>query len=219
MTNSDLPSRLLKIRRDLLSMLTLVDARVERVVEALARSDFDAAREVRHGDREVDEMELDIEAECIEVLALHQPVAGDLRFIIACLRINNEVERIGDLAKGVAKRIIHLNKLGFLRTPGILGDMSAAVRDMLSLALTAVADNDADLARRIRRGDTAIDELQRNILEWTQQELAENGTSTEAAIDTMIVARGLERIGDMCTNIAEEVIFMVEGEVVRHTHA
>jgi phosphate transport system protein len=214
---SDLPSALLDLRRQILAMGAIVDARVSCVVDALAKSDLQLARDCRHGDREVDEMEVDIEQRCIEILALQQPVAKDLRFILAVLRVNNELERIGDLAKGIAKRILHLDELGYLSLPSMLTDMARSVRQMLSDVLSALSNNDVTLARQVRRNDQQIDDFQRRILQWGQQEIMEQGATTEAAIDTMNIARAMERIGDMCTNVAEDIIFLVEGEVVRHS--
>jgi phosphate transport system protein len=216
---TDLPTQLLDLRRDILSMGAVVDARVQRVVEALLSHDFQAAREIRHGDREIDVMEIDIERKCIEVLALLQPVARDLRVVLAILRINSELERIGDLAKGIAKRVLHLDELGYLSMPDTLADMATSVRNMLTDALNALSNNDTALARRVRRSDDQIDDFQRGVLDWAQGQILAQGTATEGAIDIMTTARALERIGDMCTNIAEDVIFLVEGAVVRHSKA
>jgi phosphate transport system protein len=216
--NVDLPSQLLDLRRSILAMAALVDSRVQRVTDSIKHQDFSEAEPIRHGDREVDEMEIDIEEHCLEILALQQPVARDLRFILASLRVNGELERIGDLAKGVAKRMGHLNELGFTTLPVILGEMADSVRVLLGDTIRALADNDANLARQIRREDQRIDDFEDRVREWGQAELLERPSIAAAAFDLMIIARSLERIGDMCTNIAEDVIFLVDGAVVRHTH-
>jgi phosphate transport system protein len=214
---SDLPSALLDLRRQILAMGAIVDTRVGCVVDALVKNDLQLARNCRHGDREVDEMEVGIEQRCIEILALQQPVAKDLRFILAVLRVNSEFERIGDLAKGISKRILHLDQLGSLTLPTMLTEMAQSVRQMHGEVLNALSNNDVELARQIRRNDKEIDDLQRRILIWAQDEIMRHGATTEAAIDAMNIARALERIGDMCTNVAEDIIFLVEGEVVRHS--
>jgi phosphate transport system protein len=214
---SDLQSQLLELRRSILSMGALVDERVQCVVDALLTDDLSGAENCRHGDREVDLLEVEIEKYCIEVLALLQPVARDLRFVLAVLRINTEFERIGDLAKGIAKRVLHLDKMGFLTTPEMVKSMARAVRTMLADTIASLANSDANLAQQIRRGDQEIDDFQKQILEWAQRELLSKGTATEAAIDIMTVARSLERIGDLCTNVAEDIIFLLQGEVVRHS--
>ncbi|MDY7107076.1 MAG: phosphate signaling complex protein PhoU [Planctomycetota bacterium] len=214
---AELTDQLLELRRSILSMGAIVDARLEHVVDALVEGNFPAAREVRHGDREVDSMELDIEEMCLQVLALQQPVARDLRFVLAILRINTELERIGDLAKSVAKRILHLDTLGHAALPESVREMARAVRSMLADALNALSDNDVELARRIRRNDEDIDEFQRTVLGWAQDEILAHSTKTEAAIDVMTIARALERIGDLCANVAEDIVFLVEGRVLRHS--
>jgi phosphate transport system protein len=212
----DLPTSLLDVRRSILSMAALVESRLSRVVDCMVQQDLPAAEAVRHGDREVDQMEVNIEEMCLQVLALQQPVAKDLRLILAVLRVNTELERIGDLSKGIAKRLLHLDGLGYLSLPPIMGQMGEAVRQMMENVLTAFSNDDADVARQVRRDDAMIDDFQKKILEWTQQEMMTNSAATEAAVDMMTIARALERIGDMCTNIAEEIIFLLEGEVVRH---
>ena len=212
----DLPTSLLEVRRSILSMAALVESRLSRVVDCMVQQDLPAAEAVRHGDREVDQMEVNIEEMCIQVLALQQPVAKDLRLILAVLRVNTELERIADLAKGIAKRLLHLDSLGYLALPPIMGQMGEAVCEMMSHVLTAFTEGDADVARQVRRDDALIDDFQKKILEWTQDEMVRNSAATEAAVDMMTIARALERIGDMCTNIAEEIIFLLEGEVVRH---
>jgi len=219
-TNNGLHPNLLEIRRELMSMAAVVDDRVTVVLTAIESSDFAAAEGVRHGDREVDVRELEIEQMCIEVLARYAPVASDLRMVLATLRINGELERLGDLAKSTAKRLLHLNELGFLAAPEILQRMARTVADLIRSTLDALGQEDVGTARQVRANDAQVDEFQRIILDWTQNELIKGGhQQNEAAVDLLTIARNLERMGDMCTNIAEDVIFLVEGRVVRHTKA
>ena len=218
--SAELASHLLNLRRELLEMAAVVDERAIVILQALERNDFSRAHEIVHGDREVDKREISIEEHCIELLALHAPVAGDLRVVIASLRMITELERVGDLAKSTAKRIVHLDEHGFLTLPEVIGRMAAAVRGMLRQTLDALQNNDADTARAVRRNDKQVDEFQRIILDWAQSEIAQGRSlASEGAVDLMSIARNLERMGDMCTNIAEEIIFAVEGEIVRHTRA
>jgi phosphate transport system protein len=217
MTTSNLPAHLLGLRRSILALWALVKSRTERAVAALVDTDLDSAREIRHGDHEVDVMEVDIERHCIEVLALQQPVARDLRFILAVLRMNNELERIGDLSKGIAKRLLHLEKLGAVQLPPEIGEMAKVVQTMLDDSLQAFTDGDVDVAQAVRRRDDEVDVYQRRIIEWAQEALLDASASSEPSIEIMGIANNLERIGDICTNIAEDVVYLVEGEVVRHT--
>lgn len=218
--NSSLEDQLLDIRRSLMAMAAVVDERLKVVFRCLDENDFAGAQPVRHGDRDIDERELAIEAKCIETLARHAPVAGDLRLVLATLRITAELERLGDLAKSTAKRLLHMNSHGFLTTPEVLRRMTQSVATMVSQTFDALAGPDAGAARVVRAGDAQIDEFQRIVMDWTQNELIRHGgDTTEAAVDLLTIARNLERIGDMCTNIAEDIIFLVDGEVVRHTRA
>jgi phosphate transport system protein len=208
--------RLLEIRRTIFTMASVVESRLQRAVEALVRRDLEAAQDVRHGDRAVDEMEIDVERLCIETLALHHPVAGDLRFILAVLRINGELERIADLAKGIAKRLLRLDLDG-IDLPDELGAMGLAARDMMADVLRAFGDNDAERAQRVRRDDLEMDRLRLAVREWGHDHILAGDLNPEAVVDLLDVARCLERIGDMCTNVAEDVVFLVEGKNVRHT--
>lgn len=218
MPDHDMAAHVLDIRRRLLAMAAVVEERVRWMIAAIEQNDFDHARRVRHGDREVDLMELDIERHCIEALALFSPVAGDLRCIVATLRLNGELERTADLAKGIAKRLLHLEEMGFVAMPEPLSRMATAVGRQFSEVLDALARSDSDLARRIRRGDESVDELQRVVVEWTQTRIAEQPQEAgEAVIDIITIARSLERVGDICTNIAEDVVYLVDGDLIRHS--
>ncbi|MFG0252309.1 MAG: phosphate signaling complex protein PhoU [Phycisphaerales bacterium JB038] len=208
--------RLLEIRRAIFTMASVVESRLQRAVEALVRRDREAAEDVRHGDRAVDVMEIDVERMCIETLALQHPVAGDLRFILAVLRINGELERIADLSKGIAKRLLRLD-LDVLDLPDELGTMALAARDMLTEVLRAFGDSDVERARRVRRDDLEIDRLRTAVRDWGHGHIVEGDLNPESVVDLLDVARCLERIGDMCTNVAEDVVFLVEGRNVRHT--
>ncbi|MHC4082605.1 MAG: phosphate signaling complex protein PhoU [Planctomycetota bacterium] len=212
----DLHKELTELRRTILTMGSLVEQRVEQAIDALLRGELDEARSVRLGDRDIDEMDVDIEAECLRVLALSQPVAADLRFVLAALRINGELERIGDQAKSIAKRVIDLGQAGPVEVPVTLREMAAASRKMLSDALTALSEEDPRLCRQVLAADDQVDAYQKQIFAWVQEEIPRHVDGTRAVIDLLSVAQRLERIADLATNIAENVIFLVEGSQVRH---
>jgi phosphate transport system protein len=212
----DLHKELTDLRRSILTMGSLVEQRVEQAIDALFRADAEGARSVRQGDREIDEMEVDIEAGCLRVLALSQPVAADLRLVLAVLRINNELERAGDEAESIAKRVLDLGQATPVELPETLRRMAEASQRMLRDAITALADGDAALARRVREADQQVDDHQKEIFAWVQEEIPRHVDGTRGAIDLLSVARRLERIADLATNIAEDVIFLVEGAQVRH---
>jgi phosphate transport system protein len=212
----DLQDELIELRRAILTMGASVEQRMKRSVEALFRRDAEQARVIRTTDKEIDQMEIDIEAACLRILALSQPLAGDLRFVLAVMRITNELERIGDMAKSVAKRAIDLDELPPLAFPSCLHEMADRACEMVSQAVTALADGDAELARRTRLDDQRVDDLLRMLFAWSQEEILRNVEATQATIDMLSIGKKLERVADVATNIAEDVIFMSEGAVVRH---
>lgn len=208
------------LRRQVLKMGASVEHRVAEAIDALLKGDIAEAREVRTGDDEIDAMDLDIEAECLRILALGHPVAGDLRFIFSVIRINNDLERIADLAKSIAKRVIAMQDYPTaIEPPSALTEMARCTLRMLSDALAAMSNEDAALCNHIRRADDQVDDLLKEMFIWAQTTIPQNVDMTGPAIDLLSIARKLERIADMTTNIAEDVIFIIEGQVVRHTRA
>lgn len=213
----DLQSELTELRRQILRMGASVESRVRQAAAALIDHDVVTAREVRTGDDEIDEMDLDIEEECLRILALSQPVAGDLRFVLSVLRINTELERIGDCAKGIAKRVLALeSNFENITLPGTVRAMCTYTLNMLSNALNALSRGDSELARQVRRDDDRVDDLQKEVFAWVQGTLPDQIDAMQSILDVLSIARKLERIADMATNISEDVIFLVEGEVIRH---
>jgi phosphate transport system protein len=213
----DLVTELTEVRRMILTMAAAVEQQVDRAIRALQTKDIALAREVRQSDSEINQLELDIENECLRIFALTHPVAGDLRFVMAVLRMNSNLERIGDKAKSIAKRVIDLTDCVPLPLPAALFDMAREARGMLASALTALANEDAELCRQVRRSDDRVDEMQRQIFTWAHLEIPRHVETTQAVIDVLSIGRALERIADLAAAIAEDVIFLVEGSVVRHT--
>ncbi len=213
----DLDRELTELRRKILTMGSLVEQRVRDAIEALLQRQPEIAQRVRSGDREIDAMDVAIEAECLHILALSQPVAADLRFVLAVLRMNTDLERVGDEAKSIAKRVLDLTETTpSLEIPPMMREMANASCTMLSESLTALAEEDVELCRRVREADERVDELQKKVFAWVTDEITRNVGKTRAAIDLLSVARRLERIADLATNIAEDVIFLIEGAQVRH---
>lgn len=213
----DLHKELLTLRREILNMGALVEQRVRSVTEALETGDVDLARQVKSGDAEIDELELHIDSECLRILALTGPVASDLRFVLAVMRINGQLERLGDLARSIAKRIIGINRLPAIEHPPALLDLARAARAMLSDALAAMGNEDAALCRQVRMADERVDDLRREVFHWARTELPRRPEASTTIIEILSVAQKFERIGDVANGIAGDVIFLVEGENVRHT--
>ncbi len=198
-------------------MSAAVEEHVEKCLQIFLRRDVEAAAEAISRDRVIDEMDVRVEAECIEVLARFQPVARDLRFVLAVLRIENDLERIADLAKGVAKRTLQDAENAKVQHPAALSLMIEHTLKMLSDAIRSLADEDAELARKVRASDQIVDDLQRRIYEWGTSEIPAHTDWTCGAINVLSVTRAVERIADLSTNIGEDVVFMAEGSVVRHS--
>ncbi|MCI0362981.1 MAG: phosphate signaling complex protein PhoU [Phycisphaerales bacterium] len=215
----DLIHELIEVRRMIMTMASSVERQVDRAVTALINKDIALARLVQSGDDEINHLELDIENECLRIFALTHPVAGDLRFVMAVLRINNNLERIGDKAKTIAKRTIDLTDCAPVALPKALVEMADEARKMLGDALRALANEDTELSRSVRLSDDRVDALQRELFNWAHKEIPAHVESTHAVIDVLSISRALERIADLSTNIAEDVIFIVDGSVVRHSRA
>lgn len=212
----DLVEELTALRRTILRMGAEVEQRVHRAIDALVHHDVEAAMDVRRGDQKIDQMEVGIEEECLRVLALSNPVAGDLRFVLAVMRINSNLERIADMAKGIAKRVLDLEHLRSMEMPESLRTMAEESHRMLSDAMEALADQDVALAQQVRAADDRVDHLQKEIFAWAIREIPRHVENTEAVIDVLSITRKFERIADVATNIAEDVIFLIKGAIVRH---
>ncbi len=204
------------LKKRTLALSAVVEDSVHRAVKAVAERDAKLADGVLNGDREIDYLEVEVEEECLKVLALHQPVAIDLRFIIAVLKINNDLERIGDLASNVAHRAAALAKLPPVASPFDFDAMAKAVKVMLRQSLEALVTLDAGLARRVCAADDKVDAINRELYQKITGLIRARPDDTESLIHYFSVSRNLERIGDHATNIAEDVIYMVEGQIVRH---
>ncbi|MDZ4756024.1 MAG: phosphate signaling complex protein PhoU [Phycisphaerae bacterium] len=212
----NLQTRIVDLRRNLLAMGAEVEQRVGDVVQAMQTGDTELAMKVRTGDEAIDRMQLAIENDCMRLLALGQPVASDLRTILTVIRMSGELERIADLAKGVAKRILKLSQGTVVRLPESLLDMAVATKGMVTDAISLVATPDLPRCLQLRRDDKRIDQLNKEVLVWSRDEIHRNVDHTQAAIDILAIAQRIERIADIATNIAEDLIFLIEGRIVRH---
>jgi phosphate transport system protein len=201
-------------------MIAMLGGRVEETVEKAVRSVHERnvalAREVIEADPAIDQMEVNIEEECLKVLALHQPVAHDLRFIIAVLKVNNDLERIGDLAVGIAEQTEQLASMGPEKAPYDLLGMAAKVRAMLRDCLDALMSKDAKIAQRVREADDEVDAIDRLMYPEIRAAIREKPDKMEGFIRLLRVSQNLERIADHTTNIAEDVIYLARGEIIRH---
>ena len=213
----DLPTEIVNLRRGLLAMGAATERRLELTIAALVEGDVDAAQAVKAGDAEIDAMEIELEAQCMRVLALGSPVAHDLRFVLSVVRISGDFERIADLSRGICKKVIRWSGGNApVGVPDSLSEMATATCDMLGNVLAALADEDAERCREVRRADRQVDALNKEVVAESRAAIARDVEDMPHAIDLMQVAQRLERIADIATNIAEDVIFLVEGRIVRH---
>ena len=196
---------------------SLVEDRVQKSCMAIRTRDPELLAEIIGSDWEIDEMEIEVEEECLKILALHQPVARDLRLLVAVIKINNELERIGDIAVNIAKRVQIINKDSTARITVDYQPMAAKVMDMLKHSLDALVTEDAQLARMIFMEDAEVDQFRNQAYKAIIRELDTEPGHAACLVNLYLLSRHLERIGDRATNIAEEIIYLVEGEIVRGT--
>ena len=205
-----------KIKKLILSLSAVVEERVNLAVIAVLKNDADKALEIIKKDQEIDEREVEIEEECLKVMALHQPVAIDLRFLITVIKINNDLERIGDQAVNIAERvqiIARQNPCDFVYDYSIMAEKA---QQMLHDSLDAFVNLDAKLAHKVIAMDDEVDMLQSDAYDVIKQAMKDKGDCLSYLINLLLVSRHLERLADHATNIAEEIIYLVEGEIVRH---
>jgi len=205
-----------RLKRRLLELSTLVEATLNRAVSAVTRRDLKLAQEIVASDNIVDQAEVEIEEECLKLLALHQPVAIDLRLIVGILKLNNDLERIADLAVNIASRAMSLARIPAITHGFDFTEMSSRVKQMLNQSLAALVNLDVALARAVCLADREVDQINKEVYRQLHDRIREHPQDLEGLICHLSVSRNLERIADHATNIAEDVIYMVEGEIVRH---
>jgi len=205
-----------QLKKSILTLGAAVEDGLHRAVKALQERDDKIAQKVIESDHEIDNMEVDLEEECLKLLALHQPVATDLRFIVAVLKINNDLERIGDLSVNIAERAKFLAFQPPVHLPLDFRSMANVVQQMLKKSLDALVNMDKQLAGEVIDADDRVDNMNRNMYQQIQEAIIQNPDQIESLIHLLSTSRHLERIADQTTNIAEDVIYMIKGEIVRH---
>jgi phosphate transport system protein len=204
------------LRKKLLLVSGRIEVAVQRATTAFLERRPELAREVIDGDDEIDHREVEIEEDCLKLLALHQPVAADLRYVIAVLKVNNDLERMGDLAVNIAERALGIVECAHVRCPAELAAMVKTVQGMIRDTMDALIRSDVEAARRVRATDQVVDDAHRMMFHRVRDLIVADLANVDAGMLFLSASRHLERIADQCTNIAEDVIFMVEGEIVRH---
>lgn len=210
-----------RLKEDMLSLAGEVEMRLGDVLKAAERRDSESLLNWIDRDSEIDEDEVKIEEECLKILALHQPVARDLRFVVAVLKINNDLERIGDIVVNIAEKGLRLAEAPAIDIFGWLLQMGKIAREMLKSSLDAFVSLDVSKAVAVIMRDDELDAMKRKVAETVVERVtaADTGAMTGALLLMHGVARDLERIGDHATNIAEDVAYLSEGRIVRHKRA
>lgn len=207
-----------KLKQMILSMGTLTEEAVAKATRAIETRDPQLAKAVIDGDSEIDLMEIDIEEECLHTLALHQPVALDLRYVVAVLKINNDLERIADLAVNVAEKVNFLRQVSNPVAENFeLPEMAKSVRTMLKQSLDALVNIDSELAEKVRAADDQVDLVHKQMYKVVEQNIRAQPEKVEALVNLLGVSRNLERIADHAVNIAEDVIYLARGDILRHS--
>jgi len=207
------------LKQTLLAMGGLVEDQIRRVMRALMDRDDTLAQEVIERDRQVNAYDVEVDETCVNLLALHQPAAGDLRFITTAMKIVTDLERIGDQAVNIAQRALELNREPQLKPYIDLPRMAERAQAMVKDSLDAFVTRDTGLARRVCAADAEVDGLKEQIFRELLTYMMQDPRTTPRAIRLILISRFLERVADHATNIAEMVVYMVEGKMVRHTLA
>ncbi len=204
------------LRTTLIRMASLVDEQIENAVKALLQSDRELAQTVIQSDGKVDEFDNEIDRQCMRIFALSQPVAIDLRLLMAALKINSELERIGDIAVNLAERVEPLlSYKGFVNSAG-MEKMVLLARKMVRDAIDSFINSDEQLAQKILEADDQIDDYDATIFGNMLKTMVKDPANVEPGAHTMMLSRHVERLADHATNIAEDVIFLINAKIIKH---
>lgn len=204
------------LKKKILALAAVVEDAVHKAVESVEERNAKLAQEIIDADVVIDHTEVDIEEDCLKILALYQPVATDLRFVITVLKINNDIERVADLAVNIAERAAFLCTQPPIEVPFRFAEMKTKALAMLSGTLDALMHQDSNRARQICTSDEEVDTINREMYSLIFAAVRKNPNNVESLLSYLSVSRHLERIADYATNVAEDVIYMCEGQIVRH---
>lgn len=205
------------LNREILKMGAYAEGAIYKSVEALKNRDIETAKSVITNDNDIDRLELAIDEKCIDLIARHQPMARDLRFITTGMKLNNELERIADIAVDIAQRVLEIADKPLLKPLVDLPKLAAIAQIMVKTAIDSFIKGDVDMAKKVLLSDPEADRL-RNLIqkELIEDYMVKDGSTSPRAVQLLLIVRFLERICDHATNIAEDVIYMVQAEVVKH---
>jgi len=205
-----------QLKQRLLAVSSEAEDAVAHAVEALLARDRDKALAVIRGDRAIDALESSIEEQGFQLIALHQPMAKDLRLIFSAIRIVNDLERVGDHAVNIAQSAIELIDYPHIVPEPEMVEMARLARQMLADSLSAFVRGDSPLAREVCRRDDEVDALNDSVYRILLTHMMEDHRNIGAGMELLLVSRNLERVADLATNVAEDVVFLVEGKTIKH---
>ncbi|MEX0776797.1 MAG: phosphate signaling complex protein PhoU [Phycisphaeraceae bacterium] len=206
-----------RLKKMILSLSALVEEASEGAIRAVQLRDVALAKQIIEADDRIDLMEIEVEEECLHTLALYQPVAMDLRFVVAVLKINNDLERIADLAVNVAEQAVFLAGMPRVEPPFDLATMTRKVQWMIKSSLDALVNIDTALAQEVRKADDDVDDIHRKAYTHIETQLHADPQRIEALVHFLSISRQLERMADHTVNIAEDVLYMARGDILRHS--
>ncbi len=205
-----------EVKVRLLTMSGEAETALRLATEALLQRDLEKARQVIAGDKVINEMEVEIEETCIDLLALQQPMAKDLRMLVAAIKIANDLERVGDHAVNLAESAERMTRAHPIAPEPEIVEMARLARNMLADALEAFVRGDAAAGREVCLRDDKVDALNRSVFRIVLTHMMEDPHSIGTGLELFLVSRNLERVADLATNIAEDVVFLVEGKSIKH---
>ncbi len=205
-----------KVKKNLLEMASLVDESITKALEALKNRDLKMASEVKEIDHRIDRFEIAIEDQCVELIARHQPVGTDLRFLIGVIKMNNDLERMGDHAVNISGSVAFLIEQPRIKPVSNIWSMVVEVKKMLNDSVKSFMNNDAEMAQQVCERDNVVDEMRDETMRILLTYMLEQPDQIGSAIPLLLVAKNLERIADLATNICEDVIYIAQARVIKH---
>ncbi len=215
-TNKHFEKEMEQLKEKLLKMASLVESSIAKSVKALKERIEEPANEVISDDNQINQLEMEIDELCLDILARRQPAAVDLRFVTSSMKINNDLERMGDLAVNIAFRTLKLLKYPQLKPLTDISRMASEAQLMLKDSLDAFINRNTDLAREVCKRDDIVDDLNIQVFRELLTYMMEDNKTIKVAVNLVLVGRHLERIADLSTNISEEIVYMVEGKTIKH---
>jgi len=216
MTRIRFQQNLEELKEKLLVMAGLAEQAIQRAIDAYRKRDLSICDQVSRGEIDINRMEREIDQAALDLLAMEQPMAGDLRFILSVIKINAELERVGDAAESISDRVRHMERMAAAELPVNIPKMATMASAMVHKSLQSFIEADAEMARSVLTMDDAVDAMKKADFKSLMKVMEEQSHLAPQALNALMISRSLERVADHATNIAEDVIFWVEGEDVRH---